>query len=61
MIDIENADAERKTDSDKELADFIKETRQKSVLHDFLAIAAKSYIDGINTALRCQNAAQAVI
>ena len=59
MIDNENTD-KRGFAPDKEFADFIKDSRKKSILHELLAISAKSYIDGIQTALHSQQAAQAV-
>ena len=61
MIDNENTDTKRDFEPDKEFADFIKDSRKKSLLHDLLAISAKAYIDGINAALHCQHSAQAVI
>ena len=54
---------ERKYSDDppRELAAFLKESRRKSALHNFLGIAAKSYIDGMQAAIKCQNAAQTAI
>lgn len=59
MTEKERADIKGENSYDKELVTFIKETRKKTLLHEYLTIAAKSYIDGIQTALRCQQAAQA--
>ena len=45
--------------AEREFAEFIKESRDKAELHKLIAIAAQSYIDGIQIALRCQQATTA--
>lgn len=47
---------EREVTAERELAAFIKENRHKAAFHDYLNIAARSYIDRIRAALRCQQA-----
>ena len=60
MVDADKKKIEA-ADTEKTFADFIKDSRKKAALHEYLAIAAKAYIDGLHTALRCQHAAQSAV
>ena len=57
-------DADKKNEvanAETSFADFIKDSRKKAALHEYLAIAAKAYIDGLHAALRCQHATQSAV
>lgn len=57
--DKKNSDNVCEGAAERELAEYIKENRYKSALYHFISVATKSYVDGMNAAIRCQKAAQA--
>ena len=57
LIDQDKKINERETEAEREFSAFIKESRHKALLHNFISVAAKSYIDGMQAAIRCFNAA----
>lgn len=58
MINQDKKNNEREIEADREFAAFVKESRRNVALHNYIGVAAKSYIDGMKAALRCMAAAQ---